>query len=132
VLEVLDAGRLTVLLCLAALAAATLDGKLERARVTELADPAVVARQLVAELTDPLAVRAEAVGMLLAVAQRVADRLNLLTVRLAQAAPHQMVGLSYVLALVVQVDPEEGADLFLLAVTADNLCLCGQVPLNKR
>ena len=125
-LEVLDAGRLTVLLCHAALAAATLDGQLERARVTELADPAVVARQLVAELTDLLAVRAEAVGVLLAVDQQVTDQLTLLlTVRLAQAAPHQLVGLSCVLALVVQVDLEEEADLFLLAVTADNLCLCG-------
>ena len=113
-----DTGRLMDLLRLAASAAVTLT--------------VAVARQLVAELMGLLAVTAEAVGELLPAAQRVADRLNLLTVRLAQAAPHQMVGLSCVLALVVQVDPEEGADLFLLAVTADNLCLCGQVPLNKR
>ena len=120
------------LLRLAALAAATLDGRLELARVTEPAGPAVVVRQLVAERLDLLAVRAEAVGALLPVDQQVADRLYLLTVRLAQAAPHQMVGLSYVLALVVQVALGEEADLFLLAVTAGDLCLGGQVPLDKR
>ena len=113
-----DAGRLMDLLRLAASAAVTLT--------------AAVARQLVAELKGLLVATEEAAVELPPVDQQLADWLYLLTVRLAQAAPHQMVGLSCVLALVVQVDPKDGADLFLLDLTADSLCLCGQVPLNKR
>ena len=102
------------------------------ARVTELAGPVVGLLQLIAVLLGLLVARVEAAGALLPDDQLVVDQLNPLLLRLALVAPHRLVVLGFDLALVVQVALEVEADLFLLAVTAGNLCLCGQVPLNKR
>ena len=107
-------------------------GQLVLARVVELAGPVAGLLQLIAVLLGLLVAKVEAAGVLLPDDQLVVDQLNLLLLRLALVAPHRLVVLGFDLALVVQSALEADADLFLLAVTAGDLCLCGQVPLNKR
>ena len=114
------------------LAAEVLAGQLVLARVTELAGPVAGLLQLIAVLLSLLVARVEAADALLPADQLAVDRLNLLLLRLALVAPHRLVVLGFDLALMVQVALEAEADLFLLVVTAGDLCLCGQVPLNKR
>jgi len=107
-------------------------GQLVLARVIEPAGPVAGLLQLIAVLLGLLVARVEAADALLLADQLAVDQLDLLLVRLGLVAPHRLVVLGFDLALVVQSALEADADLFLLAVTAGDLCLCGQVPLNKR
>ena len=107
-------------------------GQLVLARVTEPAGPVAGLLQLIAVLLSLLVVTVEAAEALLPADQLVVDQLTLLLLRLVLVAPHRLVVLGFGLALVVQVDLKAGADLFLLVATVVDLCLCGQVPLNKR
>ena len=102
------------------------------ARVIEPAVPVAGLLQLIAALLGLLVARVEAADALLLADQLAVDQPGLLLLRLGLVAPHRLVVLGFDLALVVQFDLKAEAALFLLAVTADDLCLCGQVPLNKR